>query len=136
MLGVGVRRGRASGWEAERHGDTEGQLPRLGYGKEADWARRTGEEGGQRRGEASGAEEEKQRWGRLKEEGRPHGEMRSRAPFPRGGHLMTRETDCGWGPTSLATHLKQGHVLAIVLLSLLCVGAVDEGTALLGVAIT
>lgn len=40
------------------------------------------------------------------------------------------------GPTALATHLKQGHVLAIVLLSLLCVGAVDEGAALLWVAIT
>lgn len=37
---------------------------------------------------------------------------------------------------TLATHLKQGHVLAIILLALLCVGAVDEGAALLGVAIT
>ena len=40
------------------------------------------------------------------------------------------------GPTPLGTHLKQGHVLAIILLPLLCVGAVDEGAALLGVAIT
>ena len=36
----------------------------------------------------------------------------------------------------LATHLKQGHILAIILPSLLCVSAVDEGAALLGVAIT
>jgi hypothetical protein len=40
------------------------------------------------------------------------------------------------GPAAQSAHLKQGHVLAIVLLSLLCVGAVDEGTAFLGVAIT
>lgn len=40
------------------------------------------------------------------------------------------------GGRTPATHLKQGHVLAIVLPSLLCVSAVDEGAALLGVAIT
>lgn len=39
---------------------------------------------------------------------------------------------------NIGPYLKQGHVLAVILLALLCgcIAAVDEGAALLGVAVT
>lgn len=96
--------------------------------------KRQGEQGKRMRQEGSRGKRKKERCGKLKEKNGPDGEM----TVSWGGkeHLMNGEMNSGWGTTPLATHLKQGHVLAIVLLSLLCVGAVDEGTALLGVAIT
>lgn len=59
--------------------------------------------------------------------------MERRIRFP---GRMSQVAIVSRGPTALAAHLEQGHVLAIVLLSLLCVRAVDEGTAFLRVAIT
>lgn len=96
-------------------------------GKEEGEAWKTGkEDGGIRRGSIRGNGKEKKvdlrrKW---REE-----------HFLREGWQMNEEMNWGRGETP-ATHLKQGHVLAIILPSLLCVSAVDEGAALLGVAIT
>lgn len=52
------------------------------------------------------------------------------------GRLCVRA--CVFVCALIGPYLKQGHVLAVVLLALLCGGiaAVDEGAALLGVTVT
>lgn len=79
-----------------------------------------------------GEREREEGMGRFKEGG-PEGVIERRGQCPQGRREGTAD-EGGAGPQ--ATHLKQGHVLAVIFLPLLCVGAIDEGAALLGVAIT
>lgn len=67
------------------------------------------------------------------------GNQESKARRDQGGRGRPMKVDLREGGNTdgaQAAHLKQGHVPAIILSALLRVRAVDEGTALLGVAIT